>query len=186
MAPLEKKKFKKIRKRLISKAKGHVLEIGSGTGVNFPFYVNATHVTAIEPNSDMLKRSCSKARNHFVPIQMHLGKADDLPFPDNTFDTVVGTLVFCTIPDSKKALAEIQHALKPDGKLLLFEHVRLNHSVLGKTQDLLTPLWKRMCDGCCLNRDTLQMVKNAGFHVDSVESIYNGLFLIMQVSNPKA
>lgn len=183
MAPLEKNKFKKVRKRFIAQAKGQVLEIGSGTGVNFPFYEKASHVTAIEPNPEMLKRALPKVTESPVTLETCLGKAERLSFPENTFDTVVGTLVFCTIADPEKALAEIRRVLKPDGKLLLFEHVRMNHRVLGKAQDVLTPVWKRFCDGCCLNRDTLQAAKDAGFHAEQVESFYNGLFVLAELSN---
>lgn len=185
MAPLEINKFKIIRKRLISKAEGRVLEVGSGTGVNFPFYDQASSVTAIEPNPDMLKKSLPKAQNQHVSINTHLGGAENLSYQENSFDTVVGTLVFCTIPDPENALNEIRRVLKPGGKLLLFEHVRLSHSILGKLQDLLTPVWRRICDGCCLNRNTLQMAEEAGFHVDQVESIYKGIFLVIQVTNPR-
>lgn len=185
MAPLEKNKFQTIRKRLISKTEGRVLEIGSGTGVNFPYYDQVSSVTAIEPNADMLRKSLPKAQKQHVSINAHLGEAENLPYLENAFDTVVGTLVFCTIPDPEKALNEIHRVLKPEGRLLLFEHVRLNHAILGKLQDQLTPVWRQLCDGCRLNRNTLQVVKEAEFHVDNVESIYKGLFLIIRAVNPK-
>jgi ubiquinone/menaquinone biosynthesis C-methylase UbiE len=184
MMPLEKNKFQTIRKHLISEAMGRVLEIGSGTGANFLFYDKVSSVVAIEPNPDMLKKSIPKAQKQHVSIHPHIGDAETLSYPDHSFDTVVGTLVFCTIPNPDKALNEIRRVLKPGGKLLLFEHVRLNHSSLGILQDLLTPAWKRFCDGCCLNRNTLQLTKRAGFHVGKVDSIYKGLFLIIQLENP--
>ncbi|GGO01067.1 class I SAM-dependent methyltransferase [Saccharibacillus kuerlensis] len=188
MAPFEKKKFKTIRKHLIQQAEGHVLEIGSGTGVNFPFYKEALHVTrvtAIEPDPSMLDKSLSKIKD-LSKVHAYLGDAQKLPFPDHTFDTVVGTLVFCTIPDPEKALSEIQRVLKPEGKLLLFEHVRLNHFFLSRLQDLLTPLWKQVCHGCCLNRNTLQIVTEAGFHAKKVDSTYKGLFLTMELISSKS
>ncbi|GAB4073707.1 hypothetical protein GCM10028778_12100 [Barrientosiimonas marina] len=160
------------------------MEVGSGTGINFPYYVNAEQVTAVEPNPDMLKKSLRRLKNRDQPIHTHVGEAEDLPFPDNTFDTVIGTLVFCTIPEPDKAFAEIRRALKPDGKLLLFEHVRLEQKTLGKLQDILTPLWKHVCDGCCLNRNTLNMAKKADFHVENVQSMYKGLFLTIELTHP--
>lgn len=180
MAPLENKKFKRIRKALITKAEGQVLEIGFGTGVNFPFYEKASRVTAIEPNPEMIKRSLSKVKRARLPINTHIGKAETLPYSKNTFDTVVGTLVFCTIPNPEQALNEIHRVLKPEGKLLLLEHVRMDHPVLSKIQDVLTPAWKQICDGCHLNRDTLALVRETGFNLDNVESIYNGLFLVIE------
>lgn len=113
MMPLEKNKFLTIRRRLISKVEGRVLEIGSGTGVNFPFYDQATSVIAIEPNPDMLKKSFPKAQNQHVSINAHLGEAENISYLENTFDTIVGTLVFCTIPNPEKALNEIRRVLKP-------------------------------------------------------------------------
>jgi ubiquinone/menaquinone biosynthesis C-methylase UbiE len=185
MAPLEKRRFKTIRRDLIAQAEGRVLEIGSGSGVNFPFYEKAARVTAIEPNPTMMKRSLPKARNALVPIDTYLGKAERLPYLENTFDTVVGTLVFCTISEPQNALNEIQRVLKPGGKLLLFEHVRMNHAILSNMQDVLTPVWKHVCDGCHLNRDTLTLVRKTDFDVENVQSIYNGLFLVIESLNQK-
>jgi ubiquinone/menaquinone biosynthesis C-methylase UbiE len=95
------------------KAEGRVLEIGSGTGVNFPFYNNATQVDAVEPNAFMAKKSLDRRKLAKIPIHTYLVKAEQLPFPDNTFDSVVGTLVFCTIPEPLKALKEIHRVSKP-------------------------------------------------------------------------
>ncbi|WP_085523718.1 class I SAM-dependent methyltransferase [Tuberibacillus sp. Marseille-P3662] len=183
MAPLERQKFKEIRRDLLGKATGHVLEIGSGTGVNFPYYLQPCHVTAIEPNPEMINNSLDNINNSLVPIDIHLGKAEELPYKDNSFDTVVATLVFCTIPDPQKALDDIHRVLKPGGSLVLFEHVSMDHPVLSKLQDALTPLWKRLCDGCHLNRDTLTLVENTGFYIKKVDSMSKGLFLTIECYN---
>jgi ubiquinone/menaquinone biosynthesis C-methylase UbiE len=142
MAPLEQTRFKKIRTSLVGKASGRVLEIGSGTGVNFPYYRIAEQVEAIEPNSLMAKQAANRIRAAKVPINVHLATAENLPFSNDAFDTVVATLVFCTIPDPGKALQEIRRVSRPGAKFLLFEHVRMEQELLGKTQDLLTPVWK--------------------------------------------
>jgi ubiquinone/menaquinone biosynthesis C-methylase UbiE len=113
MKPLEITRFSGIREKLISNAEGRVLEIGSGTGVNFPLYKYATQVDAIEPNSYMRNKSLERMKLTKIPIQTYLVKAESLPFPDSTFDTVVGTLVFCTIPDPLKALNEVRRVCKP-------------------------------------------------------------------------
>ena len=185
MNPLEHTYFKRIRTTLISKAKGRVLEIGSGTGVNFPYYTNATKIDAIEPNPLMSKRSYKRIKRSRIPIQTYLVKAEKLPFPDNTFDSVVATLVFCTIPEPIKALQEIQRVSKPGAKLLLFEHVRVNQKNLGKAQDLLTPLWSKVCDGCHLNRDTLELLKQSNLSISKVDYHYGGLFLVIECLNEK-
>lgn len=185
MKPLEQTTFKKIREELISKAEGRVLEIGSGTGVNFPYYKNATHVDAVEPNSLMVKKSLSRKKQTKVPIKTYLLKAEKLPFPDDTFDSVVGTLVFCTISDPLKALREIRRVSKPKANLLFFEHVRMNQTFLGKTQDILTPFWRNICDGCHLNRNTLELFGQAHISIKKVDAYYKGLFLAIECSNNK-
>ncbi|MDA8235296.1 MAG: methyltransferase domain-containing protein [Clostridia bacterium] len=185
MEPLERKKFREIRKNLLQNVEGKVLEIGSGTGFNFPFYQQAQKVIAIEPEPLMRDQSLPRATKANVPIEVILADAEELPFPADTFDAVVGTLVLCTIPNPSKALKEIRRVCKPEGQVLFFEHVRLNHPVLGRLQDLLTPIWKHLCDGCHLNRNTLELIRQAGFKVVHVERYYNELFLVIKTLNDK-
>jgi ubiquinone/menaquinone biosynthesis C-methylase UbiE len=183
MEPLERRGFGDIRKKLIGKAKGEVLEIGSGTGFNFPYYKQAEQVIAIEPEPLMIKKSLPRAKSALVPIDVISADAEKLPFPDDTFDTVVGTLVLCTIPDVQKALNEIRRVCKPDGQVLFFEHVRLDHPFLGRLQDWLTPAWKHLCEGCHLNRNTLAMIKDAGFKIIRVERHFKDIFLVIETVN---
>lgn len=180
MRPLERNKFKKIRTMLIGKAVGRVLEVGSGSGINFPYYKSVDQVDAIEPNPLMTDRALINFSESNVPIQTHVAKAENLPFDDNTFDSVVATLVFCTIPDPMKALKEIQRVSRPGANILLFEHVRMDQKPLGKMQDALTPLWKKVCDGCHLNRDTLELVRQSGIAIEQVDYYYKGLFLTVE------
>ncbi|GKV64718.1 MULTISPECIES: class I SAM-dependent methyltransferase [unclassified Sporosarcina] len=185
MTPLEKTRFKRVRTELVWSASGHVLEIGSGTGVNFPYYSNAERVTAIEPNPLMNKRAFKRIKDTSVPVEVHETTAESLPFADNTFDTVIATLVFCTIPDPVKALAEIRRVSKPGAEILFFEHVQMKQPVLRKAQDFLNPLWKRVCDGCNLNRNTLLLIQQSGIEVKSIESFYATLFLSIHSVNTK-
>lgn len=185
MNPLERRGFYQIRKKLIDKAVGQVLEIGSGTGINFPFYEHQQKVIAIEPEPQMWQQSLPRSEHARVPIELVPTGAENLPFADNYFDSVVGTLVLCTIPDPTKALAEIRRVCKPDGIILFFEHVKLEHPVLGGLQDLLTPAWKRICDGCHLNRNTLTFIKDAGFKVTHVEGYVKELFITIEAVNDK-
>lgn len=185
MGPLERGGFKKIRKPLIQKAQGQVLEIGSGTGINFPYYTRVNQVTAIEPEPLMNEQAIQRAIKAHVPIDVIQTRAEELPFSDDLFDTVVSTLVFCTIPNPTKALLEIRRVCKPNGTLLFFEHVRLKHSSLGRLQDWLTPVWKRLCDGCHLNRNTLEMVQQAGYEIIQVKSYYKGIFMTIEAKNIK-
>jgi ubiquinone/menaquinone biosynthesis C-methylase UbiE len=186
MKPLEVGRFKKIRMNLLNKAHGRVLEIGSGTGVNFPMYKDVAQVDAIEPSLFMRTKSLKRIDRSTVPIQIYLVKAEKLPFPKNTFDTVVGTLVFCTIPDPKEALVEIKRVSKPEARVLLFEHVKLEQPFLAKMQDKLTPYWKRICDGCHLNRDTVSLLEECDFEIENIHPYFNGLFIVIECSIKEA
>jgi len=183
MRPLEKIRFSKIRIELVGKAKGRVLEIGSGTGVNFAYYQNASSVDVVEPNVLMSNESVKHIEKSAIPIKVHSVSAEELPFDDCTFDSVVSTLVFCSIPNNVQALQEIRRVSKKGAQLLFFEHVRMEQNVLGKTQDLLTPLWEKAFDGCHLNRNTLELIKQSGLEITNVESNYGGLFLTIECLN---
>ncbi|WP_274651316.1 class I SAM-dependent methyltransferase [Paenibacillus humicola] len=185
MKPLENGSFRSIRTHLLERASGRVLEIGSGTGINFPYYRFAESVSAIEPDEGMLQASLVRAQRSAVPIEVRQGSAERLPFPTDAFDTVVGTLVFCTIPDPATALSEIRRVCKPGGGMLLFEHVKLQHPVWGRMQEWLTPGWSRLCGGCRLNRDTLAAVRLAGFRIARIEWKMKGLFIIVEAVNDK-
>lgn len=185
MKPLEKMRFEKIRSGLVREAQGRVLEIGFGTGANFRYYRNVERVDAIEPNPAMGKQALKWIKKTRTPIYAYQAKAEALPFPDDSFDTVVATLVFCTIPEPARALHEIRRASKPGAKLLLFEHVKMDQKMMGKAQEALTPIWKKLCDGCHLDRDTLGLVKSTGWDVQKVTSYYGGLFLAIECRNPK-
>ncbi|MDQ0200003.1 ubiquinone/menaquinone biosynthesis C-methylase UbiE [Neobacillus ginsengisoli] len=181
MSPLEKGRFKSIRRDLLQRANGTVLEVGSGTGINFPYYQSVKKVTAIEPSQNMIERSNKRTELSIVPIQIIRESAERLPFVDNTFDTVVATLVLCTIPNPEIALQEMKRVCKLDGKILLFEHVRMKNPFLAKLQDWLTPFWKKVCDGCNLNRDTVMMIKSNGLEILEKRTFYNGLFVQLEI-----
>ncbi|MDP4104917.1 MAG: methyltransferase domain-containing protein [Bacillota bacterium] len=181
MGPLERRSFKRIRINLLSKASGKVLELGSGTGINFPLYHSLESVTAIEPSTYMIEKSIQKKQKSLIPIEIVHASAERLPFPDNTFDTVIGTLVFCTIPNVEKAIEEMKRVCKPEGRILLFEHVRMGNSILAHLQDWLTPFWKKICDGCCLNRNTVQVLKENGLEIVQLETYFKDLFVVAEL-----
>ena len=184
MSPLEQGKFRTIRKHLLENARGKVLELGSGTGVNFPFYRDVT-VTAVEPSPFMVARSLKRKEESGVPIEVVQAGAEQLPFADNTFDTVVATLVFCTIPNTEAAMEEIKRVCKPNGRILMFEHVKMDQPLLAKLQGVLTPYWEKICDGCCLDRETHQLVLKKGFRVEETHDYYKSLFKTMILINEK-
>lgn len=180
MTPLEKRpSFLHMRKRLVEQASGRVLEIGAGTGVNLPLYgSNVEELWVTDPSPEMIQIAREK-HTTFTMLPFHFQQADaeHLPFASSSFNTVIGTLVFCSIPNPDIALQEIERVLKPGGKLLLFEHVQMPQPLLKSAQDLLTPIWKHLCDGCHLNRDTLNLLQNSPFEIEAVSSIYKKLFI---------
>jgi ubiquinone/menaquinone biosynthesis C-methylase UbiE len=177
MHPLERRAFRAVRTGLLREAHGLVLEVGSGTGINFPLYRGAALVVALEPDPYMRARSAARAVRAAVPVALVGGSAEALPFPDACFDTAVATLVFCTIAQPGVAAREIRRVLKPGGKLLLFEHVKLHRPVLGKLQDLATPVWKHVAGGCHLNRDTLALLEQHGYELTERASCYGEIFV---------
>lgn len=154
-----------LRRELISDLKGNILEIGAGTGINFQFYTPEAKVTAIEPSEFMLAKAKPKIGTKKIKIiQTGVGeKEHDLLFEENQFDAIVCTLVLCTIPNPEKALQQFKKWLKPTGKLLVMEHIKSEKKFNGVLQGIANPVWKVIGDGCNLNRNTDQLIKNAGF-----------------------
>jgi ubiquinone/menaquinone biosynthesis C-methylase UbiE len=151
------------RRAIVGRATGRVLEIGAGTGLNLDHYgPEVTELVLTEPEEPMARRLRAKATRGEV---VDAG-ADHLPFPDGSFDTVVSTLVLCTVPDPDRAIAEIKRVLKPGGRLLFIEHVRSHDAKSAKWQDRLTPVWRFVGHGCHPNRDTAATLTRAGFELE--------------------
>jgi ubiquinone/menaquinone biosynthesis C-methylase UbiE len=159
------------RARLLKGARGAVLEIGGGTGANLPHYRDVDRVTVAEPDPFMRKRLDPKLEVVRVPVEVSAARAEALPFPDGSFDTVVSTLVLCTVPDQESVLDEIQRVLRPGGRLLFIEHVRATGST-ARWQDRIEPLWGRIFGGCHPNRDTVAAIEEAGLEIETFESFY--------------
>lgn len=179
MGPLEKRWIAHIRKKIISGLEGKTLEIGTGTGANFPFYSpeKVGSLDSVEPNPYMLEQAKLKARDIGIPFQFHQGVAESLPFKDGEFDTVVATLVLCSVQDPQTVFKEIKRVCKKGGRIVLFEHVRTESASLAVLQDVLTPAWKRFCDGCHLNRDTGRYMKESGIKVIKEKKYLKGIFV---------
>lgn len=153
------------RAGLIGQARGDVLEIGAGTGANLRHYRDVTRVVVAEPDPAMRGRLTRHLASATVPIEVSDAPAEHLGFPDASFDTVVATLVLCSVVDPNAALAEMRRVLRPDGRLLVLEHVR-GEGRRARWQDRVTPIWRRVGAGCHPNRDTQTAVVRAGFHLD--------------------
>jgi SAM-dependent methyltransferase len=157
------------RRRIVEDARGDVLEIGAGTGFNFAFYDAATKVVAIEPGEALRRRAERRARAASIPIHVRPGDAHNLEFPDASFDTVIFSLVLCTIPDPARALAEARRVLRPGGEIRFYEHVRAGDPALARRQDRWEKPWKAFNQGCHPNRDSVAAIERAGFRVTEVE-----------------
>ena len=159
-----------MRRAVLTGARGRVLEIGAGTGLNLDLYpLDVSDLTLVEPDPHMVKQLRHRVTASRSPAQVVEAPGERLPFEDASFDTVVVTLVLCTVPDQEGTLAEIKRVLKPDGEFLFMEHVRSPHQELAKWQDRLEKPWRFLGDGCHCNRDTEAAIKAAGFELSDVE-----------------
>ena len=170
MRPLESAGLARLRDELLREARGRVLEIGVGTGLNASHYPPEAAVLGIEPDASMRRRA---QRRSGPKLQVRDGDAQHLDLPDASFDTVVGTLVFCSIPDVDAALAEAVRVLKPGGRLLLLEHVR-PAGAWGMVADAVTPGWKLFTGGCHLNRDPKPKLEALGLSLEREDSFWRG------------
>ena len=158
------------RERLVSGARGRVLEIGAGTGANLPFYgAGVDAITAAEPEAPMARKLARRIREQGRGVEVVLAPAEQLPFADAQFDTVVSTLVLCTVKDLARALSELRRVLKPGGRLLFIEHIRSEEPRLAAWQDRLNRLNRIVAHGCNCNRATLDAIRAAGFTITSLE-----------------
>lgn len=161
------------RKDSLASVKDNILEVGVGTGANLPFYPEDIHLTGIDFSSGMLKYARQKVDTQILPYNITLIEMDaqQMDFPDNTFDYVVATCVFCSVPDPVKGLKEIGRVCKPDGKIILIEHMRSDNLVIGKMMDILNPITVNMW-GANINRKTLNNINYAGLILEQKEDLF--------------
>ncbi|WP_027364122.1 class I SAM-dependent methyltransferase [Desulfotruncus alcoholivorax] len=160
----------KLRKKVIGMARGQVLEVGVGTGKNLPFYPPGCTVTGIDFSPAMLERAKRRAEKLNLTVMLLEMDAQHMDFADHTFDTVVATCVFCSVPDAVQGLREIKRVCKPGGQVILLEHVRSENPVWGKIMDVLNPVFLHMV-GSNINRRTVQNVSNAGLKLKEVQDM---------------
>ena len=156
------------RSRLLQRAHGRTVEIGSGTGLNLRHYpVAVSELILTEPDPSMRERLEQRAQRDRPGVEILADDAGTLTLADDSADTIVSTLVLCTVDDPALVLREIARVLRPGGDLLFIEHVRSDSPRLARWQDRLEQPWGRFASGCRCNRDTLALIRAAGFTADA-------------------
>lgn len=163
MRPLEKNVLSDLREKLIPMASGDVLELGYGTGVNFRYYDRASvrSLSALDPHL----RPVAKTRARF-PVEFVEGRAENLPFPDRRFDTVVETLVFCSVQDLHQSIDEVFRVLRPGGIFIFIDHVKPQGRNLSFLFRAVNTFWPRIAGGCHLTREPDRFIAAAGFRIE--------------------
>jgi ubiquinone/menaquinone biosynthesis C-methylase UbiE len=164
--------FEPYRRRAVSAARGRILEIGVGSGLNLPLYGPGTQVVGLDPSTKLLSMAREASADRAQSIELIEGSAESVPLPDHEFDTVVTTWTMCSIPNLPQALGEVRRVLKADGKLVFAEHGRAPEENVVRWQNALTPVWKRIGGGCHLNRAIDQIIAAAGFRIVRLKTGY--------------
>lgn len=156
-----------------------MLELGIGVGGNWPYLATDLDYVGIEPDLYMLRRARKRAAAMGRRLTVEQARAEELPFDDESFDTVLATLTFCTVQDPQRALAEARRVLTPGGRLVFVEHVRPKGRLAGRLFDWITPFWRRVGAGCHPNRRTEEAISAAGLEIEAIErERVNGLPMI--------
>jgi ubiquinone/menaquinone biosynthesis C-methylase UbiE len=158
-----------LRRELVGKARGFTVEIGSGTGLNLPYYPDDLgELVLAEPDGPMRSRLEKRLRRRGRQARLVDARAERLPFPDGSVDTVVSTFVLCTVDVPELALREVVRILRPDGQFLFLEHVRSHSTRRASWQDRLADPWRRFARGCRCNRATAELIATCGLALDDV------------------
>lgn len=180
----ERSAFQKWRKHLWSHVPaGRVLEVGVGTGKNMPYYPPGAQVTAIDLSERMLAQARRRAQALGLDVDLRHMDAQHLAFPDDAFDAVVATFVFCSVPDAVQGLQELGRVTRPEGDIWLLEHVRVDKPVIGRLMDVLNPIVVRIV-GANINRRTVENVQRAGLELVEVENLRGELVKLIHARPP--
>ncbi len=162
--------LREMRRELLSEASGRTIDIGSGTGANLDLYPEqVTELTMAEPDPHMARQLRQKLARSSHDVEFVEAGAERLPCEDSSFDTAVFTLVLCTVPDPRAALAEVARILKPGGRMLFLEHVRAEDPKLARWQDRLEKPWRFIGDGCHCNRDTVATIEASPLQLEDLD-----------------
>jgi len=170
---MRRKDLRAERAALVPLARGRVLEIGVGSGLNFPFYgTQVEKLFALDPSAELRSMAEKRARQTPFPVEFIGLSGEDIPLDAAAVDTVLTTWTLCTIPDAAAALGEMRRVLKPDGELVFVEHGRSPEARVVAWQDRLNPLWRPLAGGCNLNRPIDRLIAEAGFSISRLEQGY--------------
>ena len=162
------------RQKVVPLAKGKVLDIGIGSGLNIPFYNSdkIDQVIGIDPSHELIELAKELANDSKASIDFVIGSAESIPYPDNFFDTVLVTYTMCTIPNVAIANKEMWRVLKDDGRLIFCEHGLAPDKKISKWQNRIDPFWGKIAGGCHLNRNIQKLITDAGFSFESLDKMY--------------
>ena len=168
-----KKPQMKQREKIIPNAKGKVLEVGIGSGLNLSFYDpdKVTELVGIDPSLELWEKR-QPVKDLGFHYEFIKGVAEDMPFGKDSFDTIVITYTLCSIPDFQSALESLRKVLKPSGKFLFCEHGRAPDKSVLLTQNAINPIWKLIGGGCNINRDIPSIINGNGFKILTLETMY--------------
>lgn len=163
-----------LRRKVVPRCEGVVLEVGAGSGINFALYESGrvSKVYALEPSIGMQRKAQKNLARSKVAIEWLGLPGEQIPLPDNSVDTVLLTYTLCTIPDYAAALQQMYRVLKLGGKLYFCEHGRAPDADVQRLQDKLTPTWKKWAGGCHLNRPVTEYIQQAGFKITEQDNAY--------------
>jgi len=179
-APLERLRFASWRPMIRDRIKGiKTLEVGVGTGKNLDYYPDGVEVTAVDLSPRMLKRAQKRAGLLELDVRLIEMDAQNLAFPDHCFDTVFATFVFCSVPNPVEGLKELRRVCKPDGRLVVLEHVRPGNRTLGILFDVLNPFVVRMM-GANINRRTIDNIRAAGWQIQTDERLSSDIVRLIE------
>ena len=162
------------RKKVVPLAKGLVLDVGIGSGLNIPFYdmTKIDKVIGLDPSVELNSLAIDVAEENNVDVDFMLCGAEDIPLPDNHVDTVLITYTMCTIPEVMEANKEMLRVLKPEGRLIFCEHGLAPDPKVAKWQSRIDPIWGKIAGGCHLNRNIPELIASAGFEIENMEQMY--------------
>ncbi len=168
------KAFRHQRQLVVPAASGRTLEVGAGSGLNLPYYRpgQLSELILLEPEEGMRVKLRKATRDFPIPVEMLGLRGEEIPLADHSVDTVVITYTMCTIPDLPTALAQMRRVLKPGGRMLFSEHGAAPDVSVGNWQERINPTWKKLAGGCNLNRRIDEEIRNAGFHLEKLETGY--------------